>query len=122
MKFVILFHETPRGDDRPSHWDLMWEEDDESPLTTFAIYGEPAVGQQCSAEPLAAHRREYLQYEGEVSGGRGVVTRVHSGEVDIIVCEACRVELRLQSATLSCSAVIAKLEEEWQAHFLNPRR
>ena len=31
------------------------------------------------AEELGPHRRDYLQYEGEVSGGRGQVTRIATG-------------------------------------------
>ena len=32
---------------------------------------------------LADHRREYLEYEGPVSGGRGNVTRIHQGHHNI---------------------------------------
>ena len=34
-------------------------------------------------EPLGEHRREYLTYEGPVSGGRGEVKRVAGGTYDL---------------------------------------
>ena len=117
MKFVILFHETPEGYERPSHWDLMWEEDDESPLTTFAVYGEPAIGGRLTAEKLAPHRREYLSYEGQVSGGRGTVSRLHVGEVEIVSRDEQCVELRLASPMFSCCATIAHTDDGWQVEF-----
>jgi hypothetical protein len=39
------------------------------------------------AAPLGDHRREYLEFEGEVSGGRGSVTRVAGGEYEIAETE-----------------------------------
>ncbi|MGL4943081.1 MAG: ATP-binding protein [Thermoguttaceae bacterium] len=39
-----------------------------------------AVATQFRCVPLSPHRREYLTYEGAISGGRGVVKRVAAGE------------------------------------------
>jgi len=39
-----------------------------------------AVGQSCAAPELPPHRRDYLDYQGEVSGGRGHVQRVAEGQ------------------------------------------
>ena len=77
-RFVILRHELPADSTRPSHWDLMFEE--QGALRTWAVESEPAIGASANAEALADHRLAYLTYEGEVSGGRGTVARWDEGE------------------------------------------
>ena len=77
-RYVILFHETPAGFERPTHWDLMLEF--EGRLATWALAEEPAPGKAIAAEKLADHRLAYLDYEGPVTGGRGNVSRWDAGE------------------------------------------
>jgi hypothetical protein len=72
MRFVILTHDHP-----VLHWDLMLE--DGEALTTFRLLEEPVAGTVIAAEPIAPHRKAYLDYEGPVSGGRGSVTRWDHG-------------------------------------------
>lgn len=75
---VILRHTTPDGGE---HFDWMillesgW-------LMTFRTDTRPdeAPG-RFEAKRLVDHRAAYLDYEGEISGGRGRVTRVARGEV-----------------------------------------
>lgn len=75
-RFVVLRHEGAPG--RELHWDLMLEEGDV--LRTWALENEPGPGaMSCEAERLPDHRSLYLDYEGEVSGGRGTVTRLDAG-------------------------------------------
>jgi len=101
-RFVLLYHECPRGYDRPSHWDLMLEAGDS--LRTWALLQLPrgweaarshsvsifpacaAVSPESSvdAEPLGDHRRDYLEYEGPISGERGQVTRVDAGSFETL--------------------------------------
>ena len=74
-RFVILYHQLSTGD----HWDIMFEID--SALTTWSIPpqcfpGSPFV---CPAVRLPDHRKHYLDYEGEVSGNRGIVSRIDIG-------------------------------------------
>jgi len=76
--FVILRHELPAGDARGSHWDLMFQQGDV--LRTWAVQSEPTSAAPIDAVPLADHRLHYLEYEGPVSGNRGVVTRWDRGE------------------------------------------
>jgi hypothetical protein len=74
--FVIQFHSRKEGD----HFDLMIEEG--AALATFSLSCRPdelAAGAAITATHLADHRREYLQYEGEISGGRGSVEIVDRG-------------------------------------------
>jgi hypothetical protein len=65
-------------------------------LVTFRV-GEridlPGV-REFAAERLADHRLAYLEYEGEVSGGRGVVKRVARGEMEVVRDEAEEFEAR----------------------------
>lgn len=67
-RFVILEHDHPH-----LHWDLMLE-DGES-LRTWRLNELPRSGVWIEAEEIAPHRLAYLDYEGEVSGGRGTVKR-----------------------------------------------
>ena len=77
-RFVILFHETPPGYERGSHFDLMLEAG--GVLRTWAIAAWPAPGETQPAERLPDHRLAYLDYEGAVSGNRGHVRRWDAGE------------------------------------------
>ena len=76
-RFVVLYHEMPAGDDRPSHWDLMLEVD--CRLETWALEYKPVAGKKIVAQKLTSHRINYLTYEGLVSNRRGSVTRVMEG-------------------------------------------
>jgi hypothetical protein len=75
-RFVILAH-TVNGS---THFDLMLEVEGHEKLRTFQLARWPvSVGGSCAAPQIGDHRRAYLEYEGEVSGGRGTVTRVQAG-------------------------------------------
>ena len=74
-RFVVLEHDHP-----DLHWDLMLESDER--LTTWALPPQPFGAFQCSAKRLPDHRKRYLDYEGEVSGGRGCVRRIDAGIVE----------------------------------------
>ncbi|MCI0491450.1 MAG: hypothetical protein L0Z07_00770 [Planctomycetes bacterium] len=100
-RFVLLFHDCPSSYERPSHWDLMLEAEDV--LRTWALAQLPrdwdklhaetsrrrvACPKQAGvnavdAEQLADHRRDYLEYEGPLSGDRGHVSRVEEGVFQI---------------------------------------
>lgn len=91
MRTTLLKHTLPDG---TSHFDWLIETTPEAPLTTFRVavrIDDPAC-EGFEAERLADHRRVYLDYEGEVSGGRGVVLQVARGEV--------RGEINADAATL----------------------
>ena len=96
-RFVLLYHECPPGCERPSHWDFMLEAGDT--LRTWALAESPrawkaaqsktqALHPSCPelsahdsvrALPLGDHRRDYLDFEGPLSGNRGAVTRIDEG-------------------------------------------
>ncbi|MCP4375845.1 MAG: hypothetical protein GY794_06685 [bacterium] len=68
----------------PTHWDLMLEVDDA--LATWQIESDPLA--MLPAEPITAtrihdHRKAYLDYSGQVSGGRGRVAVADSGQLTV---------------------------------------
>lgn len=73
MRFAVLHH------DHPSiHWDLLLET--AAGCWTWRLSESPLTAQVISAERIADHRPLYLDYEGPVSGNRGVVSQVDVGK------------------------------------------
>ena len=105
-RFVVLRHEMPDGSARASHFDLMLEHGQS--LRTWAVAGLPSVGQELQAEELADHRLAYLDYEGEVSAGRGSVTRAAAGVYEVLAESADLLRMRLASETLSGELTLAR--------------
>ncbi|MCA9245810.1 MAG: hypothetical protein KDA42_01815 [Planctomycetales bacterium] len=92
-RFVVLHHECPSDRPRPTHWDLLLE--DNSVLLAWALNCEPAADKEIVAEAIADHRREYLTYEGPVSGNRGSVRRWDAGEYDWLEKSAEKLVIRV---------------------------
>jgi hypothetical protein len=76
-QFVVLIHDHPF-----LHWDLMLEAG--TALRTWRLHAPPDAATPVAAEELPEHRREYLAYEGPVSGGRGEVRRWDAGEFTLL--------------------------------------
>jgi len=117
-RFVILRHETPPGYERPAHFDLLLEWGDT--LRTWALPAFPTPGVVLPCKELAPHRREYLDYEGEISAGRGSVTQVASGEYDLLEQSSRLVQVRLHGPTLSGVLRLTRNDSEaalWTATF-----
>lgn len=101
-RFVLLYHECPPGYDRPPHWDLMldagsslrtwallqlprgWEAVQSHTISMFPACAPVSAESSVDAEPLCDHRRDYLEYEGPISGDRGRVTRVDAGSFETL--------------------------------------
>jgi hypothetical protein len=79
-RFVILLHQTSGG----NHWDVMLENG--SALTTWSIPPQdiPEKNFTCQTKRLPDHRMVYLDYEGEISGGRGNISRVDAGTYEAL--------------------------------------
>ncbi|MBI3822744.1 MAG: hypothetical protein HY289_08690 [Planctomycetes bacterium] len=75
MRFVILEHDHP-----VLHWDLMLQAGDV--LQTWRLAEAPTPGRVIEATALGDHRIAYLDYEGPVSGNRGMVRRWDAGDFD----------------------------------------
>lgn len=78
-RYVVLAHHTT-----PFHYDLMIERGDA--LATWSFDEPPGRhGQACRR--IKDHRKAYLDYEGEVSGGRGRVERWDAGTCEATLCD-----------------------------------
>lgn len=75
-RFAVLHHVFPPNHEREDHWDLLFEW--EGKLLTWSLK-MPLKPGQIPASPLQDHRLEYLEFEGEIAGDRGSVTRILEG-------------------------------------------
>lgn len=107
--FAVLFHETPPGSTRASHWDFMAESG--SALRTWALDREPSPGVVIGADPLPDHRLAYLTYEGPISGDRGQVRRWDAGQLHWILDSPESVVLAVSGQRL-CGEVRLKRSSE----------
>jgi hypothetical protein len=104
-RFVVLRHDDPRGE----HFDLMLECG--SALKTWALSGPPQAGLEIECTALADHRLAYLEYQGPISGGRGVVTRWDSGEYAVERQSECEWAVSLGGRKLSGTATLRRQAE-----------
>ena len=87
-RWVLLKHVVKEGE---SHLDWMIERPAAAAGGGTLRRGRLAAGTDVlggagfAAELIGDHRREYLEYEGPVSGGRGEVRRVAGGECELEV-------------------------------------
>lgn len=80
---VLLRHELPDGS---WHIDWMLDQDPQGleRLMTFRLPRSPIrlePEETMLIERIGEHRREYLEYEGALSKGRGTVRRIASGRI-----------------------------------------
>ncbi len=92
-RFVLLEHRW-----NGVHWDLMLENGET--LRTWAIDAPVVAGRELPARGLPDHRSIYLDYEGEISGGRGNVRRIDEGTYESKGWSAGLVRVRLQGVQL----------------------
>ncbi len=98
-RFVVLRHEMPSGPCAGVHWDLMLEQS--GALRTWALAQEPTASGEIAAQSLGEHRVDYLEYEGPVSGDRGVVSRWDEGEYECQAESADEIVVRLVGRKLN---------------------
>lgn len=96
-RFVILHHLAPTGE----HWDLMLERED--CLTTWQLLTEPDGGASGPIDCVRIndHRKFYLDYEGPVRGGRGIVSRIDHGTYRCLNAETDSLTIVFQGRRLS---------------------
>jgi hypothetical protein len=83
------------------HFDFMLEDGDT--LATWQFDESPALlapGGQLPCIRLSPHRRAYLDYEGQVSGDRGTVSRAAAGTYALLSATATNWSFKLHSPTL----------------------
>lgn len=91
--FVLLEHTV----DRAVHWDFLLETPDSDRLVAWRLRDCPlTTAADIPVEPIPPHRRIYLDYEGEISGGRGHVRRLDRGDAELLSAggEGWRIRLR----------------------------
>lgn len=95
--FVLLEHTTPQG----KHWDLLIEQPGRERLRSWRLAANPVdASGEILAERMADHRPIYLEFEGDIGGGRGVVRRVDRGPAEWLSDEPRRVRLSLRGEQL----------------------
>jgi hypothetical protein len=93
-RFVILDHDHPFP-----HWDFFLEAGEV--LRGWRLLSEPCRSNAIVAEALPNHRLLYLDYEGEVSGGRGRVLRWDCGSFEWISDVGHEVRVQLNGQRVS---------------------
>lgn len=106
-RFVVLFHQTPPGFPRASHWDLMVEE--QGALKTWALAAEPTQTDPQTATWLADHRLAYLEYEGPLSEQRGDVTRWDHGLCELEVRSSTAWRIRFRGTRIDGVATLIRI-------------
>lgn len=119
-RFVVLRHDASPGGPRPLHWDFMLESS--GVLRTWALDRPPDenAGTEWFAEALADHRIAYLEFEGEISGGRGWVTPWDRGDYEVVTWQGNQIIIDLQGARLCGRAYLALAEapsQRWRFSF-----
>ena len=104
MRYVILRHE---GIAEP-HFDLMFETLPGSALATWRSACWPIQG-PTPLHRLTDHRRNFLDFQGEISRHRGWVKRVAAGECEVEVGDDALWTIRLRSG-----ACVGELTLEWK--------
>ena len=100
LRFVVLRHEPGEASgDKSVHWDFLIETiAGAERLPTWRLAAWPGLTGSAftvAAVRLPDHRRAYLDYEGEISGGRGRVIRVAAGKVTRLSGTSDRLEILL---------------------------
>lgn len=79
-------------------------------LRAWALDREPAADCNIAAEPLADHRKAYLDYEGPLSGDRGCVRRWDAGTYRIEREAGAELVVRLRGRRLHGTVTITLQE------------
>jgi hypothetical protein len=105
-RFVVLEHDWPQR-----HFDFLLEAD--GVLRAWRLLAEPIAGEEITAEPNFDHRMLYLEYEGPLSGDRGMVRRWDRGEFEWIQSDVNQIVVELRGERLSGRAVWTRSRAAW---------
>lgn len=108
LRYAILQHQFTGGD---SHFDLLFETAPGSSLATWRSAVWPIEG-RTEVTRIKDHRRIFLDYEGEISGGRGYVTRVAGGDCEVDIGESQRWVVRLISGTFPQTLIFQEMHAD----------
>ncbi|HEX4123902.1 MAG TPA: hypothetical protein VHY37_04185 [Tepidisphaeraceae bacterium] len=108
-RYVVLHH---TGIPEP-HYDLMFDTGDGSRLITWRSPIWP-IDRPTTLTRLPDHRREYLTYEGEISGDRGRGDRVTTGLCELAIGDELST-VRWSDALLAPLLLMRQSGDNWVA-------
>ncbi len=83
-------------------------------LRTWRLENPPQANSSVRATSLGDHRIIYLEYEGEISGGRGSVTRWDQGEFEWLADEPGMVQVILRGGRVAGRVYLCKgASDDW---------
>jgi hypothetical protein len=88
-------------------------------LWTWALPDAPVRGVPQNCERLPDHRLAYLDFQGEISGDRGTVTRWDRGEYECLSSADALLEIRLAGDRLQTVARLTRLGAKSQRWVLD---
>ena len=101
------------------HWDLMLQKDDI--LKTWELASPPVSGSPMNAIAKPDHRLLYLDYEGEISGGRGCVKRWDAGDLQWRTMEADNMIAQIYGQRLRGALTLSQQNDgHWQFMIVEP--
>ncbi len=94
------------------HYDFMLEAWPGGPLKTWAIDTEVVPDRDLPAKSLPDHRAAYLDFEGAISGGRGIVKRIDRGEYEVVEWTDESVRVRIKEGQICGEVALWKVRGE----------
>ena len=107
LRYVVLHH----CDVAEPHFDLMFETYPGSMLATWRSQQWP-IEHTKPLTRLRDHRRLYLDYEGDIAGDRGNVTRVAEGNCQVEIGENATWTIHLLGGTAQQRLTLRQIERE----------
>jgi hypothetical protein len=118
MRFVILEHTGSATYKPGQHWDLLLEGTEG--LRTWQVPCDWREMPRQIVQELPLHRAEYLEYEGPLTGDRGIVRRIARGSYHVLKESTTCLKYDLQSDTFSGTITLTRCDQDWtlawQAH------
>jgi hypothetical protein len=108
VRYVVLHHTAIAE----PHFDVMIESHPGGPLLTWRAPHWP-IEAPTPFVALGDHRNHYLTYEGEVSNGRGTVSRVAGGSCEVTTPDASQLIVRFNDG--QCLNLVIAAGTRWTA-------
>ncbi|HEY2586483.1 MAG TPA: hypothetical protein VGI81_12030 [Tepidisphaeraceae bacterium] len=110
LRYAVLHHSNVSE----PHYDLMFETLPGSMLATWRSATWP-IEAITPLKRLRDHRRLYLDYEGDLSDGRGTVSRIADGACEVDIGENAVWTIRLLTGAPPQTLILRQLDaEQWQ--------